>query len=260
MYYGLIDMILMFLYEFIISSIHSLIYSFVHQSSHSFFYPLIHSFIYLPIHHIVDLILLSIYPSFYLFFVYALITHSLFPLIPIRLIFYLSFFFPPKFRQTRSHPEFVLCHWYRWILKLSCQQSNQAWWKWYSERQKHLPWPILHFNERCRLASGAQHYSNWHHSRWSQRDPPWNETVSRKNAQVNKVVLYWQKKCLFPMRTRKVMQRWKPGWFFCFQPCKMKWECQKISEQNCSLLSTTTTWMVALMQWTSHRPWYTSAE
>ena len=205
--YGLIDMILMFLYEFIILSIHSLIYSFVHQSSHSFFYPLIHSLIYLPIHHIVDLILLSIYPSFYLFFVYALIIHYLFPLIPIRLIFYLSFSFPPKFRQTRSHPEFVLSHWYRWILKLSCQQSNQAWWKWYSERQKHLPWPILHFNKRCRLTSGAQHYSNWLHSRWSQRDPPWNETVSRKNAQVNKVVLYWQKKCLFPMRTRKVMQR-----------------------------------------------------
>ena len=100
------------------------------------------------------------------------------------LIFYLFFFL-----RNSGKPEGIpnsFCHWYRWILKVYCQLRNWAWWRWCSEGQKRLPWLILYFNERCRLASGVQHYSNWHHACWSQRDPARDEAVSRKSTQINK--------------------------------------------------------------------------
>ena len=134
---------------------------FIHSFTHLFIRSPIHSFIHPPhssihssrwkSHHFVHHISLSIYPSFHLFFSYALIIHN--PRSPPPpplphfhwLIFYLFFFFPPKFMQTRRHPEFVLCHWYSWILQVSWQWGN-------------LPWPVLHLNERWRLAFWAKHY------------------------------------------------------------------------------------------------------
>ena len=94
-------MTFMFLYEFIILSIHSLIYWFVHQFTLSFIQPFIHSLIFMPIHHIVRLISLSIYPFFHVFFVYALIIHYLFTLIPIGWYFIYSF----SFLQNSGKPE-----------------------------------------------------------------------------------------------------------------------------------------------------------
>ena len=134
-----------------------LFYPFTHSLIHSFTNPLIYSFTHSSIHssrckshHFVHPISLSIYPYFHLFFDYALIIPPPPPPPPPPphshwLIFYLFFFFPPKFMQSRRHPEFVLCHCYSWILQVSCQWRN-------------LPWPVLHLNERWRLALWAKHY------------------------------------------------------------------------------------------------------
>ena len=98
-------------------------------------------------------------------------------------------------------------------LEAFCQQSNWAWQKWCSEGQKHLLWPVLYFNERWRLVSGVQHYRNWHHVPWLQRDLEIKQSAERVPKSTKWCYSDKKNACFL---CGKAMQIKRPTWFFLF--------------------------------------------